>query len=285
MLANYTRYYILALICFIIFILILRLFGIGTTRSIEGFKGGNGNGNGKTRDVYDIAFVINLPGTPEGEKSWKRMQEKRTIYHNMTRFPGIYGKKYDYSGEVNSSIVNTTWDIGKWKGKSSKIIPMEKSEIGISLSYYYLFKKIVDENINVALVLEDDATRIHPQFETLLEEHYKLLPADWDMFLLGFWLHRGDNGYEVKNTKGKIHRVRDFCLLHAFIINKKGAKKFLNHLPIDRPVDSWMSKCAHEDVNIYRHNVIIRPGKKPASALVRQDRERTNKQITNTNNW
>lgn len=273
------RYYILAVICFILFVLILRLFYTDST-AIEGFQGGD-----KGKQIYDVAFVINLPGTPEGEKSWKKMLTKKHIYHHMTRFPGIYGKKYDYSNEVKSGIVNTTWDIGRWKGEESRVIPMEKSEIGISLSYYYLFKKIVDENIQVALVLEDDATRIHPDFQNLLLEHYKILPPDWDMFLLGFWLHRGDNGNVVANTNGKIHKVRDFCLLHAFMINKKGARKFLNHLPIDRPVDSWMSKCAHEDVNIYRHNIIIKPSKTPASALVRQDRERQNKQIKNTNNW
>ena len=271
------KYYILLLISFIVLVLFLKLTKSSTT-SIENFKN-----QPKPEALYDVAFVINLVGTPEGEKSWKRMKLIKK-FHNMVRFAGIHGKTYDYSDEVKAGIVNETWDIGKWKNTSSKVIPMEKSEIGISLSHYYVLKKIVDENIKVALVLEDDATKLHPQFETLLEQNFKLLPADWDMFLLGFWLHRGDNGYPVVDNK--IYRVRDFVLLHAFIINNRGVRKLLANLPIDRPVDSWISKCAHENLVIYRHNIISNPkSKKPASKLVVQRREKRNKQIVNTNNW
>jgi hypothetical protein len=232
---------------------------------------------------YQKAFVINLPGTPEGERSWQNMQ-RMTQYHNITRFPGIYGKQYDYSAEVKNGIVVESWDYGAWKGGASKLIPMEKSEIGISLSYYYLFTKIATENIPVSLILEDDATNVHPQFESKLAEYMDLLPPDWDIFLLGFWLHRGDNGYPV--LRQKIHRVRDFCLLHAFMITAKGARKLLAHLPIDRPVDSWISKCAHDNVIIYRHDMVSNPAsKKPSSILVKQARLRQAKQIKNTNNW
>lgn len=233
---------------------------------------------------YEVAFVINLPGTKEGERSWKSMQKMEPVYGELVRFPGIRGKTYDYREEVNNGVVVEFWDIGKWKGTTSKIIPMEKSEIGISLSYYYLMKKIVDENIGVALILEDDATNIDPKFNELLTKYVAMLPDDWDMFLLGFWLHRGDNGYPVVNKD--IYRVKDFCLLHAFMISNKGARKLLNHLPIDRPVDSWMSACAHDDLIIYRHNYVSNAkSNKPSSALVKQDRKRENKQIVNTNNW
>jgi GR25 family glycosyltransferase involved in LPS biosynthesis len=68
----------------------------------------------------------------------------------------------------------------------------------------------------------------------------KDVPSDWDMILLGFWLHKGDNGSEI--IKNRIYKVKDFVLLHSYIINKKGALKFLNLTPIDMPIDSWISK-------------------------------------------
>jgi len=284
---NYIKIYIVCIIILLILVLTIKLYLIYkndeetehfSSKSIDKFETGKSN-NKKKAYPYDITFVINLTETAEGRRRWDIIRKIKK-FHNVHRFPGVYGKKYNYIKELENGIITESWDIGKWKGQDSKIIVMDKGEIGINLSYYKLFNKIVKDNISTALILEDDAINLDPNFETILNEHYSLLPDDWDIFLLGFWLHQGDNGYEV--IPGKIHKVRDFVLLHSFIISNRGAKKLLNHLPIDMPMDSWISKWAHIDINIYRHNY-IQTSKNPTSKLIKQKRHA--KQIKNTNNW
>jgi GR25 family glycosyltransferase involved in LPS biosynthesis len=229
---------------------------------------------------YDVTYIINLSETQEGRRRWNVIKNMDEFY-NKNRFHAIYGKQYNYLPEVSNNIITTEWDFGKWKYNKSEIIPLDQGEIGVSLSHYYVWKKIVDENINSALVLEDDAINVDLNFSEYVNEIMKDVPYDWDMVLLGFWLHKGDNGSEI--IKDKIYKVKDFVLLHSYIINKKGAQKFLNLTPIDMPIDSWISK--HSDkVNIYRHH-IIKPSKndKYSSRLIVQ--KRNEKQIKNTNNW
>ena len=229
---------------------------------------------------YDISFIINLSETSEGRRRWDIIKNM-DIFYNKIRFPAIYGKIYDYSEEIKNNIIKTEWDYGKWKYNKSRMIPLDKGEIGVALSHYYLWKKIVDEDINTALILEDDAIRIHEHFEKHVKDTMKILPDDWDILLLGFWLHKGDN---KKNEviKNKIYKVDEFVLLHSYIINKKGAEKLLNRGAIDMPIDSWIS--AHSDtVNIYRHNILRPNTRYPSSSLIRQ--QRAEKQIKNTNNW
>jgi GR25 family glycosyltransferase involved in LPS biosynthesis len=234
----------------------------------------------KNQYPYDVTYIINLLETQEGRRRWdviKNMDE----FHNKNRFPAIYGKQYNYLPEVNNNIITTEWDFGKWKYNESEIIPLDQGEIGVSLSHYYVWKKIVDENINSALVLEDDAINVHPNFSEYVNEIMKDVPSDWDMILLGFWLHKGDNGSEI--IKNRIYKVKDFVLLHSYIINKKGALKFLNLTPIDMPIDSWISKYS-DRVNIYRHHIVKESkNDKYSSKLIIQ--KRNEKQIKNTNNW
>ena len=95
--------------------------------------------------------------------------------------------------------------------------------------------------------------------------------------MIGFWLHKGDTGYKVSEN---IHKVKDFVLMHNYIINKKGAKKLLNLLPINAPLDTWLSLNSNK-VNIYRHNYLNNG--RLSSRLIRQNRLK--KQIDNTNHW
>ena len=229
---------------------------------------------------YDITFIINLSETQEGRRRWNIIKNMSEFY-NKIRFPAIYGKTYDYSEEIKKDIIKTEWDYGKWKYNKSKMISFDKGEIGVALSHYYIWKKIVDEDIDVALILEDDAINIHTEFEKHVKDTMKILPDDWDILLLGFWLHKGDN---KKNEviKNKLYKVDEFVLLHSYIINKKGAEKLLNRGAIDMPIDSWIS--AHSDtVHIYRHNILRSNTLHPSSNLIRQ--KRAEKQIKNTNNW
>jgi len=112
-------------------------------------------------------------------------------------FPAIYGKTYNYKTEIKNNIVTKSWDYGSWLHKKSKTVDMTDGEIGVALSHFGIWKKIVKEKIPVTLVLEDDAIDMHPDFEMLVTTFYNHLPNDWDIFLLGFWMNRGIMGKQI----------------------------------------------------------------------------------------
>ena len=221
-------------------------------------------------------IVINLAETTEGKRRYEKMKKlKNTIYQNAQMFSGVYGKKYNFTNELKTGVIKKKWNIGKWKGMNDKFVDMDLGEIGVALSHYNVWKMISKSNKNT-IVLEDDAVKLHPDFDKLTSYFMLQLPDDWDFFLLGFWLHRGDDGSSVNKY---ISKVKNFVLMHAIIVSPRGAKKALELLPIDMPIDSWLSKKSNK-LNIYRHNLY---NTKYHSKLIQQNR--LDKQIQNTNNW
>ena len=225
---------------------------------------------------YDV-FIINLTETKEGRRRKEIiLKMKQNLYKNATFFKGIHGKSYNYTKELEKNVIKEYWDFGKWKKmEKSKIIEMDKGEIGVSLSHYYLWENIVRNGRNT-IILEDDAIHINDKFDKYLDFLMSKIPQDWDIFLLGFYLHQGDDGLKVNDF---IVKVKNFVLMHATIVSPKGAHKLLNLTPIDKPLDTWLS--VHSDkINIYRHNLM---NYNKQSTLIQQ--KRLEKQIKNTNNW
>ena len=266
---NYGKYICVVLICLIVLYICVVNRG-----SIEGY--------GNKYDLFKIfnkCFVINLRETGEGVRRMKVLKKHKILSKYITRFPGIYGKEYNYSKELHKGILTKSWDYGSWLGKNKQMVQMSDGECGCILSHYYLWKKIVDEKIPVTMILEDDAINVHPRFEKNVINFHKSLPKGWDIFLLGFWLNKGNNGEQINKD---IYSVDNFVLLHSYLITYEGAKKLLDLTPIDMPLDSWISSKS-KYINIYRHTLSRNNKYKPSSLLIRQ--KRNSKQIVNTNNY
>ena len=257
----------------ILLLIILVLFVLSVYRTNQ-----HKQTSGLTKYI-DNSFVINLSETTEGRRRWNIIQNNYLLKNIVKRFPGVYGKTRD-KRMYDNIVVNTKWDIGNWLNNKSRIIDMSDGEIGVSISHYNIWKYIVENNMGKVFILEDDAIDISPQFNQYLDIIFKEVPDNWDIILLGFWLHRGDTGYKVSNN---IYRVKDFVLMHGYIINQKGASKLLQHLPINAPLDTWISSIA-DDLYIYRHHFVTHVnGNQPYSIMINQKRKE--KQIVNTNNW
>jgi len=225
-------------------------------------------------------FVINLKDTPMGKKRWGLM--KKTIFaEKMERFDGIYGRTYDYTDEIKGNIITQKWDYGKWKNSKSFLINMTAGEIGVSLSHYYLWKKIKEENIPQSIILEDDSIEIVPDFEEKFKHLMKKMPSDWDVVLLSFWLHKGNNGKKINKH---VTRVRDFVFMNAYVINPRGAKKLLDKLPINMPIDSWVSQQS-SDVVIYRHHFQTPSEYTRGNLIFQASKQSVGSSIEHTNNW
>jgi GR25 family glycosyltransferase involved in LPS biosynthesis len=229
---------------------------------------------------FTKCYVINLTQTKEGQRRWKEIQQHPQVKDFVVRFPGIYGKNYDYRQLVKQGVLTETWDYGRWNGGISKVVKMSLGEIGCLLSHYYVWKKIVEQRIPITLILEDDASNIQNNFIGVISDEMKHLPQGWDIFLVGYWLHTGDIGTKVNSH---IYKVGNFALLHSYIITLTGAKKLLQQLPINMPIDSWLSSKSKQ-INIYRHNLTRTPNSKyPSSRVIRQKPKIS--EIIHTNNW
>jgi GR25 family glycosyltransferase involved in LPS biosynthesis len=223
----------------------------------------------KIKFPYPI-YIINLEETEEGKE---RLPIIKDIYENSIRFPAVYGKDFDFTPYYDS-VLTKDWDHGKWKSNESNMIEMSDGEKGIIMSHYNLWKKIANEK-EPYVILEDDAIGINSNTQIILDEILNTLPKDYDIYLLGFI------DLEPSNITNSHEKVKEFVLLHSYIITPKGAQKILEQLPINMPIDSWLSSISNK-INIYRHNY-GNMGRKNRfnSRLITQKRNK--KQIVNTN--
>jgi len=215
-------------------------------------------------------YIINLEETQEGKE---RLPIIQAIFTNAKRFPAIYGKNFDFTPYYDS-VLTETWDHGKWKKGESNLIELSDGEKGIIMSHYNLWTKIAKEK-EPHIILEDDAIGVNANTQIVLSEIFDSLPKDYDIYLLGFI---DLEPFDITKLHSK---VKSFVLLHSYIITPEGAKKLLENLPINAPVDSWLSDIS-DKINIYRHN-FGNIGKKNRfyGRLITQKRKE--KQIVNTN--
>lgn len=238
--------------------------------------------NQLNQSILPPIYVINLCQTSNGQLRWNAMQN--TLFSKtgkMQRYCGIYGKAYSFDNEILDGILTNSWDYGKWKGKESHWISITPSEMGCILSHYKLWQKILNQTENEFLILEDDSTLVHPDFLNKYKQIYKSLPMDWDILLLNFWLHKNSDEIIINSN---ITKVKDFVLLNAYVINKRAIQKINQLLPINMPIDSWLSSQS-SNLNIYRHNYYLnKKHKKRRGNLIRQNKI-TPSTIQHTNNW
>ena len=215
-------------------------------------------------------YVINLEETEEGKE---RLPIIKEIFPEAKRFPATYGKNFDFKPYYDS-VLTKSWDHGQWKTGESNIIEMSDGEKGVLMSHYNLWTKIAKEK-EPHIILEDDAIGVNANTQIVLDEIIQTLPKDYDIYLLGFI------DLEPINITNLHSKVKSFVLLHSYIITPNGAKKLLEQLPINMPIDTWLSSIS-DKINIYRHN-FGNIGKKNRfiGRLITQKRKE--KQIENTN--
>jgi len=131
------------------------------------------------------------------------------------------------------------------------------SEIGCALSHISIYKKIIDEGIDKAIILEDDIF-IQEEYLSILDS-LNTFPNNWELILLGH--HRGSNKYkkikpsfwdQTKITpKHKLVRPVQLAFgSYGYLLNYKGAKRLLKELStFNKPIDHYTGDEEH--INMY----------------------------------
>ncbi len=126
-------------------------------------------------------------------------------------------------------------------------------ELGCSLSHLGIYKKMLSENMEKVIILEDDAC-IGKNFVKIIKQ-INYFPNDWELVLLGYVIPK----HNCKIAQFKMNNVPNYYLYksishfsaaHGYIINQNGAKKILKvNRKIYSPIDHFTGN--YKTVNFY----------------------------------
>lgn len=188
----------------------------------------------------------------------------------VVHYDKLIKRKYIISIQLNK--FNLAHEFISNHGKESLTLDERKmfrnisdGEMSVALHHIECYKRIVEENIDYALILEDDIV-ICNNFREILERYIKELPSDWDMLFIGdgCGLHieknlliPGKHIYKKNNeNNGQIHEGATRCL-DSYLISNKCAKIITEKLKLPNytilaPADLWMN-CVirNNNFNVY----------------------------------
>jgi len=193
-------------------------------------------------------YIINLEKEKEKKTKMKQVCKRNNI--QPTFINAIYGKNLEK--EYIQKICNQS------EAKKNLGRELTPGEIGVALSQLSIYKKMLSENIEVALIFEDD---VDFRFsENYLKDLIKKLPNDWECLMLGHHTKRSRDidtlasvWFQLKlNDKEKIVRFAESPFgAYAYLINLSGAKKMLKEYEIiNKPIDHWNDRI----INLYGIN-------------------------------
>ena len=175
-------------------------------------------------------FVISLARAKDRRAAMIRRLDAANVRYEMT--DGIDGREInraDYADRLEQyhrsegSCFRLNHNRTRFAGRLSP------GEIGCYLSHYNLWRRIADEQIPAAVVLEDDAEP-KPGFAEVVAE---IAACDWRWDLV--YLHRdhSDKIYRTLQTFGGGYRLAQLNktpnAAGAYMISASGAKKLLHH--------------------------------------------------------
>eukprot|EP00746_Dinoflagellata_sp_MGD_P157358 gnl/MRDRNA2_/MRDRNA2_86188_c0_seq2.p1 gnl/MRDRNA2_/MRDRNA2_86188_c0~~gnl/MRDRNA2_/MRDRNA2_86188_c0_seq2.p1 ORF type:complete len:435 (+),score=113.20 gnl/MRDRNA2_/MRDRNA2_86188_c0_seq2:55-1305(+) len=173
---------------------------------------------------------------------------------DMERFDATNGAK----DPIPLKLVTKTWNTarnrkyvgnGTWYDKVDDTLELTPGERGCAASHVRLWKKVAKMD-GPAILLEDDAIPVDG-FADKLTKGLKDIPKDADLLYLGY--SKPDKAPWIRELPGTdLAQAEYVWTTVGYMIWPSGARKLLQRLPVDSPVDNYMSWASHENVtNVY----------------------------------
>jgi GR25 family glycosyltransferase involved in LPS biosynthesis len=206
-----------------------------------------------------LVFALRTPATTEltrvlvinMDKNTGRMDniKKHHVNSNMSleleRFPAVLGANLNPADHVTPEALMEL-AATEQNGFRTKHHQLTRGAIGCYMSHVNILKQMGPED--VYFILEDDAV-FGPGLESEIKKLLKDAPRDWDMILLGY------NSLKPRGSSGSFLSVNSFWGTCGYLINHKGAQKFLRESSkqkIDCQIDSFMSwMSASNKLNVW----------------------------------
>jgi len=150
--------------------------------------------------VFDKIFVLTIPSFTDRIENMKQRLEG-------VDYEFFYGT---YGGDL---------DVTPYREAGSRLT---RGQLSCALSHYNIYKKIVEEDIQNALILEDDC--IFTENINRIEEYAEQLPDEYYVFYLGFQEGSAGSGY---SSNLNILTGRGVGHTHAMNVKKSCAELML----------------------------------------------------------
>jgi len=166
--------------------------------------------------------------------SLKKETQKRAIINNTLHMLGVNYEIYD-AVDGRTDLEDIRFNIySKWHEPTYKI-NMTNGEIGCALSHLNIWKKIVDENIESAIILEDDFIVNDPDFVNTVNN----IDFDYDLVYLGRKKMGIDNEEQINEKVVK--PIFSYWTI-GYVLTTECAKKLYNETYLNNlfPVDEYL---------------------------------------------
>lgn len=140
---------------------------------------------------------------------------------------------------------------------------MSRGEIGCLLSHKHIYQKMINENIEQALILEDDIEFCNDIRNVLYS--IDLFPKNWEVILLGHHSYAARDTETQASIWWRQHISTKFNLIrpseigkgtYGYLINNRGAKKLLGTLDqYHKPIDHYTGN--DKEVNVYAISPVL----------------------------
>ena len=192
-------------------------------------------------------FVINLKKDTDRKDRIKNILRSRKLNFNF--IDAVDGN------QLTSNEINSIYDKNMSLFRSKR--ELKPSEIGCALSHLSIYKRMLKDDIEEAIILEDDII-LNDNFERF-SSSLNIFPRDWDLILLG---HSDTPSGLTDLCKIKVPLNNNIYALsvakplvtvggaYGYIINKSGARKILNKAKkLYQPIDNYTGD--YRIVNLY----------------------------------
>ena len=128
-------------------------------------------------------------------------------------------------------------------------------KVGCSLSHYSLWEKLINENIEKALILEDDVVIKNPDFISIIDN----IPTDaYDLIYVGRKKMSNNKEEQAIDINSSLVKPTFSYWGCAYVLTLSGAKKlchsdYLNNIIINDEYMPYMS-CVGDHINIEAQN-------------------------------
>ena len=197
--------------------------------------------------MFDKILYINLNRRPERNKNVTEQVSKINLQYITERVEAVDGSAIDIT-KIPSDIISIEGKVNAMNDDLKAGLPLTRGAIGCALSHKKVYEKIINDNLQSALIIEDDIT-----FDDNFMDKLKIIsyntPKEYDIIYLGYSdgsiQHIGPN--VTNDTFIKSDKIYG---TFGYIVTKEGAKKLLDIFPITNQIDSEIS--AHFDkINAY----------------------------------
>ncbi len=223
-------------------------------------------------------YIINLKKDTEKKDHMQELCNKNSLECQF--IDAVYGR--DLSKNYIEQINDKNKSIREY-GKE-----LTSGEIGCTLSHIAIYKQMIEQDIENAIIFEDDID-IKEGFSSVINSTDNF-PQDWEVMLLGYY-SQVSNEKETKaslryNNKvtGNFKSVRLVQLAygtHGYMINRKGAEKLLKELTlIIKPIDHYTGIDTYVNMYAIHPRVVMLNEKfKEQSSITLERNESQNKRI------